>query len=173
MFQAHEIISQMVRSLRQLDGWLEKAAQSAQARGFDLGAFMGLRLAPDQFPFERQVQIACDAVRVGVARITGAEAPGVPDTEKTLAELRARVAFTIDAVAQVPASRFDGFEARKFTTPRWNGKTMNGHDYLLEHMIPNFHFHLVTVYALLRHAGVPLGKADYLGTLTMTAPAGA
>jgi hypothetical protein len=172
VIKAHDVISQMVRSLRQLDSWLDKAAEFARTRGFDLGAFIGLRLAPDQFPFERQVQITCDAVRVGIARITGVEMPSVSDTEKTLAELRARVSFTIDAVLQVPAARYEGFESREFTTPRWGGKTMNGRDYLLEHMIPNFHFHLVTAYALLRQAGVPLGKADYLGPLTMKAPAG-
>lgn len=173
MYKPHEIIAQMVRSLRQLDAWLVKATEHAKARNFDPNAFIGLRFAPDQFPFERQVQIACDTVRVGIARMTGVEAKSVADTEKTIEELRARVTFTIDAVSQVPAAQLEGIAARSFTTPRWQGKHMSGRDYLLEHMIPNFHFHLVHVYALLRQAGVPLGKADFLGQLTMTAPAGA
>ena len=173
MFGYHDIFGQMVRSLRQLDLCMGKAIEYAAARGFDPKQFFGLRLAPDQFPFERQVQIACDAVRLGVARITGVEAQSVTDGEKTIDELRARVRSTIEVVSAAKAAAFEGADTRTFTTPRWQGKTMTGRDYLLEHVVPNFHFHLVTAYALLRQAGVPLGKADYLGQLTMTAPAGA
>jgi hypothetical protein len=165
-----EIIAQMVKQLRQLDGWLEKAIEYAKSRTFEPDNFLGLRLAPDQFAFARQVQVACDAVRIGVARITGIESPTVADTEKTMDELRARVKLTIELVGKVTPAQFEGVASRTFTTPRWQGKTMNGHDYVLEHLVPNFYFHLTHVYAILRHGGVQLGKADYLGPITMKAP---
>lgn len=173
MYGMHDIFSQMVRSLRQLDACMEKAVEYAKARGFEPDKYFGLRMAPDQFPFERQVQIACDALRLGVARITGTEAQPVSDSEKTIDELRARVKMTIEVVSAAKPAQFEGADKRAFTTPRWQGKTMTGRDYLIQHVVPNFHFHIVHAYALLRHAGVPLGKADYLGPLTMTAPGGA
>lgn len=165
-----EILGQMKKMLGQLDTWLEKAAADAEARKFDPNIFLNLRLAPDQFPFVRQVQAACDTAKVAAARLSGQTAPEHPDTEQTLDELRARVRTVI--------AYLDGFKREDFakgasvtvTQPRWKGKTMTGADYFLEHAMPNFFFHLTTAYAILRHNGVPIGKRDYLGSLTQTQP---
>ena len=166
-----DMFSQMTKQLRLLDGWLGKAVEYAGSRKFDPNNFVGLRLAPDQFALDRQVMIACDTAKLGMARMTGLDVPSAADNEKTIDELRQRIAATIDILARAKASDFEATPTRTFTTPRWEGKTMNGHDYFVEHVVPNFYFHLNHCYAILRHAGVDLGKRDYLGQLTMRPPA--
>jgi hypothetical protein len=91
--------------------------------------------------------------------------PKWEDNEATFADVRARVRRTIDYVGSVPAAKIDGSEAREVVLPMRNRDPLrfNGHDYLRQFALPNFFFHVTTIYALLRHAGVPLGKADYLG----------
>jgi hypothetical protein len=162
-----QLISQMKKQLGQLDKWLETAATYAQKKSFDPSVFLGLRLAPDQFAFARQVQIACDTAKIASARVSGKEAPSHPDTEQTIDELRARVKTTIAYLDTFSAKDFEGADTRVISQPRWEGKTMLGADYFVEHAVPNFFFHLTHVYALLRHNGVELGKRDYLGTLSL------
>lgn len=161
---------QMKKMLGQLDKWLVAAEANAKAKSFDSALFLGFRLAPDQFAFARQVQVACDTAKLGASRLTGKPAPSNPDTEKTIEELRARVASTIAYLEGFSAADFAGAATATVTQPRWEGKTMTGADYFLEHVVPNFFFHLTTSYALLRHNGVEIGKRDYLGALTQ-APA--
>ncbi len=162
---------QMTKMLGQLDKWLDAAEADAKARSFDPGLFLGFRLSPDQFAFARQVQITCDTAKLGASRLTGKEAPSHPDTETTLAELRARVQSVIAYLGSFTAKDFEKAATATITQPRWEGKTMTGPDYFVEHVIPNFFFHLTTCYAILRHNGVAIGKRDYLGPLTQTAPA--
>ena len=166
-----DLVSQMKKHLGQLDSWFSAAQTFANEKKFDSGVFLGLRLAPDQFAFARQVQITCDTLKLGVARITGKDAPSHADDEKTLDDLRARVKSVIAWLDGFTARDFEGAASRTITQPRWEGKTMTGHDYFLEHVTPNFFFHLSHTYAILRHNGVPLGKRDYLGKLTQHAPA--
>lgn len=166
-----ETLKQMKKHLGQLDKWLETAGTLAETKRFDAKNFMGLRLAVDQFPFSRQVQVVCDTVKTAAARLGGKEAPSHPDTEQTLEELRARIKAVIAYVDSFTAKDFEGAATRTITQPRWEGKTMTGADYFLEHAQPNFYFHLTTAYAILRHNGVGLGKRDYLGALTQHAPA--
>jgi hypothetical protein len=161
-----ELFSQMKKTLGQLDKWLETAASHAQTKGFDPAVYAGLRLAPDQLPFARQVQIACDTTKLGASRLTGKAAPSQPDTEQTIDELRARVAAAIAYLDTFSPADFEGAATRLITQPRWQGKAMTGANYFLEHVVPNFFFHASHVYAILRHNGVTLGKADYLGSLT-------
>ena len=161
---------QMQKMLGQLDKWLETAAADAATRSFDPNVFMTLRLAPDQFPFARQVQTACDTAKLGASRLSGKDAPNHPDNEKTLDELRARVRSTITYLEGYSEKDFDASATRSITQPRWEGKTMLGSDYFVEHVTPNFYFHLGHAYAILRHNGVNVGKRDYLGTLTMRNP---
>lgn len=163
----YAIFSQMKKQLGQLDKWLETAAADAKARSFDPNVFLGLRLAPDQFAFARQVQTACDTAKLAASRLTGKEAPSHPDTEQTLDELRARVRSVIAYLDTLSAKDFDGAAARVVTQPRWEGKVMSGADYFVEHAVPNFFFHLTHAYAILREAGVSVGKRDYLGTLSL------
>jgi len=167
----YESIKQMKKHLGQLDTWLAAAAAFAETKKFDSKQFLGLRLAVDQFPFVRQVQIACDTVKLGAARLAGKEAPSHADTEETLEQLRERVRLVTAYLDGFTAKDFEGAATRSITQPRWEGKTMTGADFFLEHVQPNFFFHLTTAYALLRHAGLGIGKRDYLGPLTQRAPA--
>jgi hypothetical protein len=166
----HAMFRQIKKTLGQLDTWLTAAAAHATAKGFEPDLFLSFRLAPDQFAFARQVQTACDTARLGASRLTGKEAPAQPDTEKTLEELSARVKGAIAYLDSLSEADFEGAESRSVTQPRWQGKTMAGADYFLEHAMPNFFFHAAHAYAILRHNGVNIGKKDYLGPLTMRAP---
>ena len=147
--------------------WLEAAKQHAEAKKFDTSVYLGLRLAPDMLPFTKQIQIACDAAKFGVARLGGVEAPKFDDTEASLADLRERIRKTLEFIRSVQADAIDGTEAKDITVPRRDGNiTMKGEAYLKNYVLPNFFFHVTTAYALLRHNGVELGKGDYLGSLT-------
>jgi hypothetical protein len=165
-----EAFGQMKKMLGQLDKWLDAAAALAKEKSFDSNVFLDLRLAPDQFAFVRQVQVACDTAKHAASRLTGKEAPNHPDTEKTLDELHARVRSAIAYLDGFKAADFAGAATRVVTQPRWEGKTMTGADYFLEHALPNFFFHTTHAFAILRHNGVNLGKRDYLGALTQKAP---
>lgn len=165
-----EIIQQMKKHLGQLDGWLNAAAAFAAEKKFEPNLFLGFRLAPDQFAFARQVQSTCDTVKLGAARLAGKEAPKHEDKEQTIDELHTRVRSVIEYLGGFSAKDFEGAATRVITTPRWEGKVMSGQDYFLEHALPNFFFHLTHAYAILRHNGVPLGKRDYLGTLSLRQP---
>jgi uncharacterized protein len=115
-------------------------------------------------PFTRQVLIACDAAKNGVARISGLEAPRFEDDEASFPELKARIRKTLDYLASVPAGALDGTEDKDITFPvgRDNTRTMKAEAYLKHWALPNFFFHITMAYAILRHNGVELGKSDYL-----------
>jgi hypothetical protein len=164
------LFGQMKKQLRQLDAWLTTASEHAKAKGFDGNVLLGVRLAPDQFPLVRQVQIACDTLKLGASRLSGKAAPSHADDEQSIDALHGRVKDTLAYLDGISSADLAGAAGRSITQPRWEGKTMSGADYFVEHVVPNFYFHLSHVYALLRHNGVPLGKKDYLGTLTMRAP---
>jgi len=153
------------RMLRGLLTWFDKAEAHARARGFDSANYLGLRLAPDMLPLLKQVQIASDTAKGAVARLAGVEVPKWPDDEATLDDLRTRVRRTLEFVGSLPADAFDGADARTITLPMRNRDPLvfPGEDYLRFFALPNFYFHMTTTYALLRHAGVPIGKTDYLG----------
>ena len=153
-----------VRMLGNLGTWLDKAEAHALARKFDAGVYLTARLAPDMLPFTKQIQIACDAAKFGVARLAGVESPKFEDNETSLAELRERIRKTVAYVQSVPAAQIDGTEDKDVVVPRRDGPmTLKGESYLKHYVLPNFYFHLTTAYALLRHNGVDLGKSDYLG----------
>jgi hypothetical protein len=166
----YESLKQMKKQLAQLDKWLEAATAYAETKKFDSKNFLGLRLVVDQFPFSRQVQTACDSAKLAASRLSGKDAPVHPDTEETMEQLRERVRSVIGYLDGFTAKDFESAATRSITQPRWEGKTMTGADYFLEHAQPNFFFHLTTAYALLRQNGVSVGKRDYLGALTQHAP---
>ena len=143
---------------------LDKGLAHAESRKFDPAVLTQYRLAPDMLPFTRQIQIACDAVKNGLARLSGVEAPKFEDNEATFAELKARIAKTLAFVDSIPASLLDGTKAKDVTFPvgRENTRTMKAEDYLKFWMLPNMFFHITTAYAILRHNGVDIGKTDYL-----------
>ncbi len=154
-----------VKMLGNLSQWLGGAEAFATARKFDVSVLLNARLAPDMLPFTRQVQIACDSAKFGVARLAGQEAPKMEDVESTVAELQARIQRTLDYIRSVPASEVDGTEQRDITVPMRGRDPLQfkGEAYLKHFVLPNFFFHVTTAYAILRHNGVELGKADYLG----------
>jgi len=150
--------------LQQLEKMLEKAEAHAQARKLEPGVLEGLRLAPDMFALSRQVQLTCDFAKNGVYRLAGIDPPKMPDDEKTLAELRGRVARTLALIEAVTPDKLEGTLDRLVTVPlRTRTLELEGLPYIQRWTLPNFFFHLTTVYALLRNAGVELGKQDFLG----------
>jgi hypothetical protein len=163
----YAMICQMKKQLGQVDRWLQLATGFAETKKFDPDLYLSLRLAPDQFPFVRQLQTTCDTLKLCAARLTGQEAPNHPDTEQTLEALRARLQSVIGYLDTLSEADFANAATAVITQPRWEGKTMTGADYFMEHALPNFFFHLTHAYAILRHSGVKLGKRDYLGPLTM------
>lgn len=152
--------------LQALDDMLAKAEAYASARKFDPDVLLGTRLFPDMFALTRQVQIACDFAKSVPARLAGVEVPAYDDTEQTFAELHARIARTLEFLKGLDAARFAGSESRNIVlrpgTPK--ERTLEGQAYLLAYGLPQFFFHVTTVYALLRHNGVELGKKDFMGT---------
>ena len=157
-----------VRMLGNMLRWLDSAEAHAQARKFDSANYLGLRLAPDMLPLVRQIQIATDTAKGCVARLAGVELPKWDDNEASFDELRSRLRRCIEYVSSIPAGQIDGSEEREIVLPMRQGepRRFNGEGYLRHWALPNFYFHVTTAYALLRHAGVDLGKADYLGPLT-------
>lgn len=145
--------------------WLDKAQSHAEARGFDPNNYLGLRLAPDMLPLTRQVQIASDSAKSALARLAGVEVPKWEDQEASLDDLRARIRKTLDYVASFTPSQIDGSEKKSISVPRRVGDPLQfeGEAFLKHYAMANFYFHMTTLYALLRQAGVDIGKWDYLG----------
>ena len=153
----------LANSLSNLSHLLEKGHAHAVARKYDPALLLAARLAPDMLPLTRQIQIASDASKFGVARLAGVEAPKFEDKEQTFEELTARIARTIDFIKSVPASSLEGSEDRIIKVPaRDRTLEFKGLDYLVRFVIPNAFFHITTAYAILRHSGVEIGKNDYL-----------
>lgn len=155
--------------LGNIDRWLDKAVAHADARKFDPEILVQARLAPDQYPLVRQIQSACDTAKFAVAKLTGTEPPSHPDTETTIAELRARLRTAIAYVESFKPEQFVGAEDRRCAHQWMQGASLRGGDYLDHFVLPNFHFHITTAYSILRHNGVPVGKTDYIGRLPFIA----
>ena len=116
------------------------------------------------FALTRQVQIACDNAKGGIARVAGIEIPKHADTEISVADLKARIAATLEFINSIARAQIDGQEARDIVIPmRDRSLQMKGQQYLLHWVLPNFYFHVTTAYNLLRHSGVDVGKIHYLG----------
>ncbi len=157
-------IPDFIRTLNALSGILEKGVASARVRKIDPLVLTGARLAPDMFPLSKQVQIACDASKLGFARLSGIEAPKFADTETTFEELQARIAKTIDFLHTVTAESLAGAEDKVVSFPAGPERVLKlkGRDFLYQWVMPNLYFHTTTAYAILRHNGVDVGKMDYL-----------
>jgi uncharacterized protein len=159
-------IPMMTRGLTNLTAILDKAAAHAAAKKFDPVVLAQARLFPDMYPLARQVQIACDTAKGAAARLAGIEVPKHEDTETTLAELKARIAKTVDFLKSVTAAQLKDAESRaieiKFPNGSWK---FTGIGYLNDFVLPNFYFHVSMAYALLRKNGVDIGKEDFLGAI--------
>ena len=153
------------RTLTNLIAVLGKGLVHAETQGFDPAVLVTSRLYPDMFPLSRQVQIASDLARRGVARLAGLEAPPLADIETSFPELIDRLQRSIAYLDGFRADQIDGSEDREITVPIGRGETitMAGWPFLSMFVLPNVYFHTTTAYAILRHSGVVLGKRDFLG----------
>ncbi len=167
-------IPPMTKSLEALSKLLEKVSAHASSKqlewhtpGMQEDALLQSRLISDQFPFVRQVQVACDNAKGVAARLSGVEIPKHEDTEKTVAELQARIGKTVEFLKTIKPDQIIGKEGVSISLPYWGGKTMTGFEYVTAYAIPNFYFHVTTAYAILRKNGVEIGKNDYIGELPL------
>ena len=162
MYQAS--VPVFTRMLNNLAAILEKAAAHAAARKIDPAVLINYRLYPDMLSLSRQVQIATDSAKGGVARLAGAEPPKYEDNETSIPDLIARLRKTVAYLESIKPEQIDGSEDK---TVSWKTqtatRTMQGMPYLLSHVTPNVYFHITTAYAILRHCGVEIGKQDFLG----------
>ena len=162
MYQAS--VPRLANLLENLSNILDKAQAHVDASKIDVSTLMDYRLAPDMYPFSKQVQIACDKARSVVARLAGLEVPAYEDDEKTLAELKVRIARTVAFIRSVSPQQIDGTEDNEIVLPVTGKETRyKGIQLLLGHSVPNVYFHATTAYNILRQNGVPIGKRDFLG----------
>lgn len=154
-------VTHMLKAMSRI---LDKAEAHCTARKIDPQAILSDRLYPDMLPFNRQIHLASDFAKGMSARLAGAAVPSFPDEEKTFAELRARIAKTLDFIAALKPEQFDGAENRTIVI-KAGGREFSfpGAQYLQGFAIPNFYFHLATAYGILRCNGVELGKLDFMG----------
>jgi hypothetical protein len=155
-----------ISALMAWSGVLAKGAAFAEARKIDPAILLGSRLRPDMFPLTRQVQVACDMVKNGCARLAGVSPPAMADTEASFAELQQRIEKTVDYLRSFAPADIDGSEERQIVM-KVGGKEMRfaGQFYLQQFVMPNLFFHTTTAYLILRFNGVDLGKRDFLGPL--------
>ena len=152
------------QTLGALSKILDKAAAHCTAKKIDPAVILGMRLSPDMLTFTKQVQIACDFAKNCVGRLTG-EPPKYSDDEKSFDELKARIAKTLDYVRTFKAADLDATAEKDVTFPIGPQQTLTlkGTQFLVHFVLPNFYFHATTAYDILRHAGVEIGKRDFLG----------
>lgn len=156
-----------MKNLKNLKQILAKGKTFAAEQGMSEAELLDARLAPDMFPLMRQVQIASDNAKSISANLASVEKPVMEDVEKSFDELMERCDKTIAFLETLKPEQFEGAEARQIPFPYAEGKWMLGNEALLHHNLPNFFFHMVTAYAILRNKGVTLGKNDYIGELPL------
>ena len=151
--------------LGSLSGLLVKAEAHCTAKNIQPEILLSARLYPDMLPLSKQIQLASDFAAKGCARVTHSEVPSVPDTETSFAELKQRLANTIDVVKGYKPEQFEGADAKDVTFPAGpnNSMTLKGQQFISHFAFPNFYFHAATAHGILRHNGVEIGKRDFLG----------
>lgn len=164
MYQASKpAFGQMLKTLSHI---LKKAEEHCEAKKIDPSVLVNARLYPDMAPLVRQIQIATDQVKGSFSRIAGKEIPSWPDEEKTFADLQARVKKAQDFLAGVDAKEIDGRENHDIKMKIGpNDMTFKAEAFLVNFSLPNFYFHVVTAYDILRHNGVEIGKRDFIGSV--------
>jgi hypothetical protein len=155
--------------LNALSALLDKAEAYAAAKSIDTTVLLNTRLFPDMFTLTQQVQSACDQAKNGCARLAGIiDPPRYEDNEKTIPELKARIARTVAFVKTLDMKQIEESADREITFPLGPNKGhMKGADYLNHFAVPNFYFHVTTAYDILRHCGVDIGKRDFMGAIPM------
>jgi hypothetical protein len=161
----HGSVPVFLQLLPALSGALDKGQAFAEARKYDPALLLQLRLAPDMFPLGRQIQQATNHA-LAPGRIAGVELPKLADTIATIAELKERIATTVDFLKSLQPAQIDGKEQSDVTVQLGpNTRTFKAQILLYHHALPNFYFHTTTAYDLLRHYGVELGKRDFMGQM--------
>ena len=155
------------RQLGAISNVLDKASAWATAKKVDEAVLGATRLTPDMFPLTRQVQIACRFAEESTSRLAGTEVPKAPENkEKTLGELRTRIAAVLDHLKSFRPAQLDGSENREIVLSiGGNELKLTGERYLEHFAMANFYFHCTTAYAILRQCGVEIGKRDFIGSL--------
>lgn len=153
----------VTRALVNLDAILDKAAAHCTERQIDPAVLLNYRLAPDMFPLTRQIQTASDTAKGMAARLAGVDVPSYADTESTIEELKARLGRTLDFVKSINPAQVEGAEDREIILKMRTEMRFTGREYVFGFVLPNVYFHAATAYGILRHAGVALGKRDFLG----------
>ncbi len=154
--------------LEAMSAILDKAEAFAAAKKIDASVLLQTRLAPDMFPLVRQVQIATDLAKNGLARLAGGEAPRYEDNETTIAQLKARIEKTVAFIKGLDTAKIDASAERGISFPLGPKKgEMKGADYLSLFVMPNVYFHLMAAYLILRHCGADVGKMDFLGKIPL------
>ncbi len=153
-----------IRNLNNLSEILKKAEAYAEVKKIEPSVLINARLFPDMLPLARQIQIACDTVKAGAARLAEIPVPSHPDVEQTFSELRDRINTTISFLQTIQPEQINGKDELKISYVA-HGRERNfiGLPYLLSYLLPNLYFHITTAYAILRHNGLEIGKKDYLG----------
>jgi hypothetical protein len=155
----------IIKALSALSGVLGKGAEHAKSKETDEVNYLTSRLVPDMLPLSAQVRIACDIPRRGMIRMAGQEPEAMEDKEDSFADLQTRISDTIATLETITPESLEGSESRTITLPTPRGDlVMSGKDFLFGFILANLHFHCTMSYALLRKAGVELGKADYVGS---------
>ena len=161
MYQAS--VPAFQKHLHALDGILDKAASHAAAKKIDPPVLLASRLYPDMFDLLRQVQAVTDFAKAASARLANVVVPSYPDTEKSIPELKERIAKTLAFLDTIKPEQMQGSETREISLKVGpNDMTFTGQDYLLHFAMPNFYFHATTAYAILRHNGIEIGKRDFM-----------
>ena len=164
MYQAS--VPAFLKMLGNLTAILEKAEAYAAERKIDETVLLNWRLAPDMFPLTRQIQISADFAKGTTARLAGAEVPKYDDNEKSIAEIKQRIAKTVKFVEGLKRADIDGSEERDITlTVGGQELHFKGEPYLVHFALPNFYFHATTAYDILRACGVVIGKRDFIGAI--------
>ena len=162
MYQAS--VPRIVNMLTNLDHLLDKALVHIESKKWNEAALTQFRLYPDMLPMTRQVQIACDTAKGVVARLAEVDIPAYEDNEVSFADLKQRIAKTMAFINGFGPGQIDGTEDKDIVTKRGDVEThYKGMQFLLNHAMPNIYFHVTTVYTILRHNGIEIGKRDYLG----------
>ena len=160
-------IESIQKSLNSVIIILEKTQIWAKENGKNDEEVLQSSLAPDMLPFVRQITILSDNAKGVASRLSGVENPKYEDTEATIAELIERVKMTREFINTVETQEYTNAHQQKIIMPYFPGKYQTAQDYVRDYAIPNFYFHMVTAYGILRHIGVPLSKVDYIGSLVL------
>jgi hypothetical protein len=148
-----------------IETFLDKAERHAHEKGFDVNVFMNERLAPDMKPFVYQVQSASDYLKAGASWLTGQAPPRYKDDEQTIDEVRERIRRTVEFAREKSREQYASADEQTVKLSWAPGRLLHGKEYLLQMVIPNIYFHVAICYAILRNAGVDVGKMDFLGPI--------